>query len=76
MTTISIEQRTWLTTEEAAEYLRISTKTLLRAIKNMQFSYGHEYAKKNPRQKRSQFIFHCEKLEKTWCKPVATSKQK
>ena len=64
MTIISIDQRTWLTTEEAAEYLRISTKTLLRAIKNMQFSYGHEYAKKNPRQKRSQFIFHKTRLEK------------
>ena len=33
MTTISIKQSRWLTTEEAAEYLRISTKTLLRAIK-------------------------------------------
>ena len=66
MTTISIDQRTWLTTEEAAEYLRISTKTLLRAIKNMHFSYGHEYAKKNPRQKRSQFIFHRTRLKKTW----------
>ena len=76
MTTISIEQRTWLTTEEAAEYLRISTKTLLRAIKNMQFSYGHEYAKKNLRQKRSQFIFHRTRLEKTWCRPFASCKQK
>ena len=76
MTTISIDQRTWLTTEEAAEYLRISTKTLLRAIKNMHFSYGHEYAKKNPRQKRSQFIFHRTWLEKTWCRPVASCKQK
>ena len=58
MTTISIEQRTWLTTEEAAEYLRIITKTLLRAIKNMQFSYGHEYAKKIPdrREVNSYFI--------------------
>ena len=75
MTTISIEQRTWLTTEEAAEYLRISTKTLLRAITNMHFSYGHEYAKKNPRQKRSQFIFHRTRLEKTWCRPVASGLQ-
>ena len=41
MTTISIDQRTWLTTEEAAEYLRISTKTFLGANKNMQFSYGY-----------------------------------
>ena len=39
-------------------------------------TYGHEYTKKNPRQKRSQFIFHRERLEKTWCKPVARSKQK
>ena len=76
MTTISIEQRTWLTTEEAAEYLRISTKTLLKAIKNMQFSYGHEYAKKNPRQKRSQFIFHRTRLEKTFSKTVVKSNKK
>ena len=76
MTTISIDQRTWLTTEEAAEYLRISTKTLLRAIKNMHFSYGHVYAKKNPRQQRSQFIFNRIRLEKTWCRPGSSCKKK
>ena len=53
MTTISNEQRICLTTEEAADYLRISTQIPLRTIKNMQFLYGYEYAKKNLRQKRS-----------------------
>ena len=47
MTTISIEQRTWLTTEEAAEYLRISTKTLLRAIKNMQLKICNSHMDMN-----------------------------
>ena len=77
MTTIELRKISpWLTTEEAAIYLRISTKTLLNAIRSLDFTYGHEYTKKNPRQKRSQFIFQRERLEKTWCKPVARSKQK
>ena len=77
MTIIELEKISpWLTTEEAAIYLRISTKTLLNAIRSLDFTYGHEYTKKNPRQKRSQFIFHRERLEKTWCKPFARSKQK
>ena len=77
MTTIELEKFSpWLTTEEAAIYLRISTKTLLNAIRSLDFFYGHEYTKKNPRQKRSQFLFHRERLEKTWCKPVSRSNQK
>ena len=58
MTTIELEKISpWLTTEQAAIYLRISTKTLLNAIRSLEFTYGHEYTKKNSRQKRSQFIF-------------------
>ena len=76
MTTIELEKFSpWLTTEEAAIYLRISTKTLLNAIRSLDFTYGHEYTKKNPIQKRSQFIFHRERLEKTWCRPVASGLQ-
>ena len=77
MTTIELEKFSpWLTTEEAAIYLRISTKTLLNAVRSLDFTYGHEYTKKNPRQKRSQFIFHRERLEKSWCKLVSRSNQK
>ena len=50
MTTIELRKISpWLTTEEAAIYLRISTKTLLNAIRSLDFTYGHEYTKKNPR---------------------------
>ena len=49
MTTIELEKFSpWLTTEEAAIYLRISTKTLLNAIRSLDFTYGHEYTDKNP----------------------------
>ena len=77
MTTIELEKFSpWLTTEEVAIYLRISTQTLLNSIRSLDFTYGHEYTMKNPRQKRSLFIFHRERLEKTWCKSVARSNQK
>ena len=77
MTTIELRKISpWLSTEEAAIYLRISTKTLLNTIRSLDFTYGHEYTKKNPRQKRCRFIFHRERLQKTGCKPVARSKQK
>ena len=58
----------WVTTTEAADYLRICRHTLSRNIKNM--SYGHHYFRKQPGRKTSPIVWHLERLEKYLCTPV------
>tara|TARA_R100001443_G_scaffold111497_1_gene124299 strand:+ start:448 stop:639 length:192 start_codon:yes stop_codon:yes gene_type:complete len=58
----------WVTTEELANYLRCSVSTINRN-KDM-FSYGIHYRKLNPSKKTSKILWHLQKVEAVFCRPV------
>ena len=58
----------WVTTPEVLEYFKIARKTLSRRMARL--SYGVHYFRKDPRNPRSEIVWHLDNLEKFFCTPV------
>ena len=70
MTTIELEQNSpWLTTEEAEIYWKVSRRTLSRYMKKL--TYGIQYKRTNPSNRRSPIQWHIIKFDKWLCTPQA-----
>ena len=70
MTTFAIQKISpWYTTEEIAHYFKMASRTLNRHMNNLK--YGHHYFRKNVRNPRSPILWHVDRMEDYFSKPVA-----
>ena len=73
MSTITAESP-WKTTTEVTAYLKVARRTLNRNMDR--FSYGHHYFRKDPGNPKSKIVWNLGNLEKFFCTPVRTFKNR